>query len=81
MNILISILIGAVSGWIASIIMKSSGGLIRDIILGIVGGFVGGFVFNLLKVQLPFDDIIATIIVSVVGACIVIFAAKLILKN
>ena len=53
----------------------------KDIALAIVGGLVGGFVFNLLKVQLPFDDIIATIIVSVVGACIVIFAAKLILKK
>ena len=36
-EILVAILVGAVSGWIAGEIMKTSGGLIKNIILGIVG--------------------------------------------
>ena len=48
-ELLVSIVIGAIAGWIAGIIMNSKGGLIKNIILGVVGGFVGGFIFNLLQ--------------------------------
>ena len=46
-NIIITCVIGAVSGWIASLIMNSKGGLIRNIIMGIVGGFVGSWALGL----------------------------------
>ena len=36
MGIIIGLIIGAISGCIAGVIMKSSGGWIRNIILGIV---------------------------------------------
>ncbi|MGL4650349.1 MAG: GlsB/YeaQ/YmgE family stress response membrane protein [Caldilineaceae bacterium] len=40
---------GAVIGWLASLIMGSSGsqGLIMDIVVGIVGALLGGWVFGL----------------------------------
>ena len=37
-DILVTIVIGAVSGWLAGFIMNSKGSLIRNIILGIIGG-------------------------------------------
>jgi uncharacterized membrane protein YeaQ/YmgE (transglycosylase-associated protein family) len=41
------IVLGLVSGFIASrIINKSGGGLFTDLILGIVGGLVGGFIVD-----------------------------------
>jgi uncharacterized membrane protein YeaQ/YmgE (transglycosylase-associated protein family) len=42
------LIVGAVAGWLASIVMKTNGrqGLLMDIIVGIVGAFIGGFVFN-----------------------------------
>ena len=70
-EILISIALGAFSGWLASIIMGTKGGLIRNIILGIVGGFVGGYIFKLLHIT--FYGYTGTIIVSVVGACLIVF--------
>jgi uncharacterized membrane protein YeaQ/YmgE (transglycosylase-associated protein family) len=47
MSILGWIILGLISGFIASKIVNRSGeGLILDIVLGIVGAFVGGFIFN-----------------------------------
>ena len=37
-QIIVAVLLGALSGWIASKIMKSKGGFIRNVILGIIGG-------------------------------------------
>lgn len=77
-DILISIALGAISGWLAGKIMNSGGGLIRNIILGIVGGFVGNFIFGLLHISLA--GYLGTILVSVVGACLVIFVVNKIFK-
>ena len=44
-NFLVWIIVGAVIGWLASIIMRTNNrqGLIADILVGIVGAFVGGY--------------------------------------
>ena len=77
-DLLISILLGAVSGWIAGKIMKSEGSLLRNIILGVVGGFIGGLIFKLLG--LSFGGYLGTIVVSVIGACLVIFVVNRFIK-
>jgi uncharacterized membrane protein YeaQ/YmgE (transglycosylase-associated protein family) len=46
-NILVWIILGAIAGWLASLVMKSPMGLLGDIIVGIIGAFIGGFVLNL----------------------------------
>lgn len=78
-TIIISILIGAISGWLASVIMNSKSGLIRDIILGIIGGFLGSFIFD--KLGIAFYGYLGTILVSVVGACIIILVVDKIFKK
>jgi uncharacterized membrane protein YeaQ/YmgE (transglycosylase-associated protein family) len=42
------IIIGAISGWLASIVMKTNRqqGLLLDIVVGILGGLLGGFLFQ-----------------------------------
>ena len=75
-DIIMAIVIGAIAGWLAGFIMKSKGSLLRNIILGIIGGFVGGFIFSLLNINIalsigPIN--FGSIIVSAIGACIVIF--------
>ncbi len=40
------LIVGAIAGWLASKVMRSSQGLLTDILVGIVGGFIGGFLFN-----------------------------------
>jgi uncharacterized membrane protein YeaQ/YmgE (transglycosylase-associated protein family) len=42
------LIIGALAGWLASIVMKTNAqqGFLLDIIIGIVGAFIGGWLFN-----------------------------------
>ena len=82
-DILVILVIGAVSGWLAGIIMNSKGSLVRNIVVGIIGGFVGGFLFDLfnISISLSLGPInLGTIIVSAVGACIVIFIVNKLFK-
>ena len=77
-NFIISIVIGAIAGWLASQIMKTKGGLLRNIILGIIGGFVGGYIFGLLGISS--NGFLGNILVSMIGACILIYLAKWLFK-
>ncbi|MGB5253184.1 MAG: GlsB/YeaQ/YmgE family stress response membrane protein, partial [Sedimenticolaceae bacterium] len=48
-GLLILAVLGAIVGWIASVLVKGTGlGLFRDILLGIVGSVVGGWLFQTL---------------------------------
>ena len=71
MGIIISILVGALVGWVAGIIMKSKGGFIRNAIMGILGGVVAGL---LLPGWLG-------IVGSVIGACLVIWVYEKFIKK
>lgn len=49
MNIIITLIVGAVIGWVASLIMKTSAqmGMIANIVVGIVGSMIGYWVAGL----------------------------------
>ena len=72
---IIKIALWALAGMIASRIMKGEpSGLLGNIILGLIGGVVGNFLFSLLR--LGTSGIIWEIIVSVIGACVVIWLVR-----
>jgi len=79
MSILAWIILGLVAGWLAGQFMRGSGyGIIGDIILGIVGALVGGFLSSaILGVDVTGFNL-SSIIISVIGAIIVIAIARLI---
>ncbi len=82
-DILVTIVVGAISGWLAGFIMNTKGGLLRNIILGIIGGLVGNFLFGLLNINInvslgPIS--LGAIIVGAIGACIVIFVVNKLFK-
>lgn len=77
-SLIISLVIGAIAGWLASIVM-GGGGLIRYIIIGIIGSFVGSFLLSVLKINLGITNpIVSQIIVSTIGAIVVVFVARLV---
>ena len=78
MNFLLWIILGAVAGWIASLIMKTnqSQGLLMDIIVGIAGAFIGGFVFNLFGAAGTTGFNFYSLFVAVVGAIVLLFIVK-----
>jgi uncharacterized membrane protein YeaQ/YmgE (transglycosylase-associated protein family) len=75
MGILAWLVVGLVSGWLASQVMRGGGyGLIGDIIVGIVGAVIGGFVAaTLLNMPDAVNGInVISILVAFIGAVILI---------
>ena len=81
MGILMWIVLGGMAGWIASMMMKSGQGVLGDIILGIVGAVIGGFVMNLFGQSGVTGFNIYSILVSVVGAVILIWLRRVFFKT
>lgn len=77
MNILLWIILGALSGWLAGVFMKSDNSTMGDIILGIVGAFVGGFLMNQFGQPGVTGFNLYSLIVAVIGAVVVIFIGRL----
>ena len=77
MDILLWIVLGALAGWIASMIMASGHGIIEDIVLGIIGAFVGGFIMNFFGQPGVTGFNIYSIVVAIIGAIVLIFIGRL----
>ena len=73
---IVKILLWALAGYLASKLMKdeSPNGWIINIILGLAGGFVGSLIFSL--IGLGSKSFIGDILVSTVGACVVIWLVR-----
>lgn len=74
MNIIIYLVVAAVIGWVASVIMKDKASLLVNIIVAIVGAFIAGwFISPLLGVGTINDAItLPTMLVTLLGAIILI---------
>jgi uncharacterized membrane protein YeaQ/YmgE (transglycosylase-associated protein family) len=81
--ILIIILVGAIAGWLAGLIVRGAGfGLIGDIIIGIVGAFIGSWVLKQLGVgAIVHNPIVDDIIVATIGAVILLLVIRLIRRR
>ena len=76
MNWIVTIVLGGIVGWLASIMMKTNAqmGLIANVIIGIVGSILGFWLAGVLG--LAVYGLIAQGIVAVAGAAILIFVLK-----
>ena len=73
MSILAWLVLGLISGFIASKIVNKSGeGMILDIVLGIIGAVVGGYIFSILGAAPVTGFNIYSMFVAVVGAIVVL---------
>jgi uncharacterized membrane protein YeaQ/YmgE (transglycosylase-associated protein family) len=73
MSILAWLVVGLVSGFLASkVVNKTGSGLLMDIVFGVVGALVGGFIFNFLGHSAPTGINLYSIFVSFVGAVVVL---------
>jgi uncharacterized membrane protein YeaQ/YmgE (transglycosylase-associated protein family) len=72
MELLVFLLVGAIAGWLAGLIVRGFGfGLIGNIVVGIIGALVAGYLFPRLGIGLP-AGLIGEILSAVVGAVIVL---------
>jgi uncharacterized membrane protein YeaQ/YmgE (transglycosylase-associated protein family) len=76
MGILLWIVFGAIAGWIASIITKTSNGLLLDIVIGIVGAVIGGWIMNAVGTTGTTGFNLWSLLVSVLGAVVLLTLVK-----
>ena len=79
LNIIAWIELGALAGWLASIIMRTNAeqGAAGNIIVGIIGAIIGGFVSRALGGPDVTGFNITSVIVATVGAVILLFILRL----
>ncbi len=84
MSIIIWIIVGALAGWIASMIMKTDAqmGAVANIVVGILGAFIGGWVLSLVGTPpTPGQLNIPSILTAILGAVILLFIVKLVRRG
>lgn len=79
-QIIITVIVGIVAGWLASIFVGGPSSLIGYLLTGLIGAFVGNFVLGAVgwKPNVG-NDMADWIITSAIGAIIVVILAKVII--
>jgi len=77
-SIIVWLIVGAIAGWLAGLIVKGGGfGLLGNIVIGIVGAVVAGWLLPQLGIRLG-TCIVSAIINSAIGGIIVLVILSLI---
>ena len=75
-SLILFLLIGAVAGWLAGLIMKGGGfGILGNIVIGIIGAIIGGYLFGMLGITA--GGIIGSLITATVGAIVLLYVVRL----
>ena len=78
MGIIASLIIGAIAGWLAGLIVRGAGfGLLGNIVVGIIGALVAGWLLPRLGIVLA-SGTLGSILDATVGAVIVLVILSLI---
>lgn len=77
-SLIVFLLVGAVAGWLAGLIVKGYGfGIIGNIVVGVVGAFLAGLILP--AVGLAFGGgLLAAIVHATIGAVILLFVIRLV---
>jgi uncharacterized membrane protein YeaQ/YmgE (transglycosylase-associated protein family) len=77
-SIIVWLIVGAVAGWLAGMVVKGGGfGLIGDIVVGIIGALIAGWLLPQIGLAIG-GGIIAAIINAFIGAVILLVILRLI---
>ena len=72
------LIIGAVAGWLAGLLVKGGGfGLLGDIVVGIIGAFIGGWLAGVLHIHIG-DGWISSIITAALGAVLLLVILRMV---
>jgi uncharacterized membrane protein YeaQ/YmgE (transglycosylase-associated protein family) len=72
------LIIGAVAGWFASVIVKTRSGILTDVIVGIIGAFIGGLMFTAVGTPDAGNFTLWTMVVAVVGAIVLLALLRMV---
>ena len=81
MGILITIIVGGIAGWLASMVMgrDASMGIILNIVVGVVGGLLGGFLLGSYINLSP--EWLSYLITAFIGAIILLLVLNLVQRG
>ncbi|MBN3746749.1 GlsB/YeaQ/YmgE family stress response membrane protein [Burkholderia sp. Se-20373] len=75
-GLIIWLVIGAIAGWLAGVLVKGGGfGLLIDIVVGILGAVIGGWLAGLLGIGI--SGILGSIVIALIGAVILLLVIRL----
>jgi uncharacterized membrane protein YeaQ/YmgE (transglycosylase-associated protein family) len=78
MGIIAALVIGAIAGWLAGLIVRGAGfGLIGNMVIGIIGALVASWVLPQLHIQLA-SGTLGAILDATIGAVIVLVILSLV---
>lgn len=82
-SFIVFLVVGAVAGWLAGLIMRGAGfGLLGNIIVGILGSVVGGWLFgSVFKIAIGISPVVDATIYALVGAIVLLFVIGLFRKK
>jgi uncharacterized membrane protein YeaQ/YmgE (transglycosylase-associated protein family) len=76
-GLIVWLIIGALAGWLAGVLIKGGGfGLIGDIVVGIIGAVIGGWLAGLTGIHIG-GGFISSLITATVGAALLIFILRM----
>ena len=75
---LLWVVIGAVAGFLANAVVRSSYGLGGDVTIGVVGAFIGGWLFQSMHWHAPLAGIAGTIVIAFIGAVILLAVLRMV---
>ncbi len=70
-NILSTLILGLLAGYLACRIMGHGSSMVMNLIVGVVGAGVGSFLFSLVGIHA--DSWIGQLLVAIVGACVLLW--------
>ena len=77
-SLIIWLIVGAIAGWLAGMVVKGAGfGLVGDIVVGIIGAVIAGWLLPQIGIVLG-GGVIGAIIDAFIGAVILLFILRLI---
>jgi uncharacterized membrane protein YeaQ/YmgE (transglycosylase-associated protein family) len=77
-SILVFLIVGAVAGWLAGLIVSGGGfGLIGNMVIGIIGALIAGYLFPAVGITLG-TGVLAAIIHATIGAIILLVLIRVV---
>jgi uncharacterized membrane protein YeaQ/YmgE (transglycosylase-associated protein family) len=77
-SLIVFLVVGAIAGWLAGVIVKGYGfGLLGNIVVGVIGSFVGGWLFSRLAL-FHGNGLIGSVIGATVGAVLLLLVIRLV---
>jgi uncharacterized membrane protein YeaQ/YmgE (transglycosylase-associated protein family) len=81
MDFIVWLVVGAIAGWLAGLIVKGYGfGILGNIVVGIIGGMIAGWLLPKAGFTQIGSGIVGSIIYSLIGAVILLLIISLIAR-